>query len=328
MPLSITIGIPGYNRPDFIRQALLSALGQNYPNLQILVTDDCSPQELWPALEDLASPAWTFHRHTKNLGGTGSFNYLIQHATGDLFVLHQDDDLLHPEFCRRAAEAFVAHPEASFYSGQLWRGKNPLGVLGVDLTPIAAPWVAIDARLETPVVIPSLDALLMVLVTLPFMHPAIAMRRDLLNQVGGYFNEFMFASDNITLGKILLHGPAIYDPRTAGFYRLHSTNVSTNAKAQVQHACRRKVVSLLLPEIEKRYPNWRTRMRELLQLLPRRQRWKILTEVLEIGMPQNITAVVASSISPRPFGQTWTIARARLMKAKWRHQLRSLAAKP
>jgi glycosyltransferase involved in cell wall biosynthesis len=49
----ITIGLPAYNRPEFLRQALQSCLAQEYPNLEILVTDDASPQPVWPAIADL-----------------------------------------------------------------------------------------------------------------------------------------------------------------------------------------------------------------------------------------------------------------------------------
>jgi glycosyltransferase involved in cell wall biosynthesis len=113
LPL-ITVGIPAYGRPIFLRDAIKSCLAQEYPHLEILVADDASPQDPWPEIADLANEKWRYVRHEKNKGGPANFNYLIEQARGKFFILHQDDDCLHPQFCRLAAEALGTRPEAVF----------------------------------------------------------------------------------------------------------------------------------------------------------------------------------------------------------------------
>jgi hypothetical protein len=56
--------------------------------------------------------------------------------------------------------------------------------------------------------------------------------------------------------------------------------------------------------------------------LPRRQLWKILTEALEAGYPSHLIEPVAKAVSPKKPGLA--IARARLTKANWGHQLTNL----
>ncbi len=44
LPL-VTIGIPTYNQQEYLAAAVESALAQQYPNLEIIVADDCSTDE-------------------------------------------------------------------------------------------------------------------------------------------------------------------------------------------------------------------------------------------------------------------------------------------
>jgi hypothetical protein len=195
-------------------------------------------------------------------------------------------------------------------------------VIGIDISPISGPWLPVDVSAEKPHEIASLDGMLMVLFTLPFMHPALAMKRNVLLQAGGYFSKFMFASDNITLGKMLLHGPALYDTRNSGFFRLHANNASTGTPVKEQYKCRRVAIELLLPSIKEKFPNWQLRLSEMLAVLPRRQRWKILTEAIEAGYPSELTEPIARAISPKKPGLAF--ARARMTKANWGYQLSHL----
>ena len=46
MPLKenlVSIVIPAYNQPDYLRRALQSAVEQLYRPLEVIVSDDCSP---------------------------------------------------------------------------------------------------------------------------------------------------------------------------------------------------------------------------------------------------------------------------------------------
>ncbi|MCE0499395.1 MAG: glycosyltransferase [Methylacidiphilales bacterium] len=323
LPL-ITLGLPAYGRPAFLREAIKSCLAQDYPNLEILVADDASPQDPWPGIADLASEKWNYVRHAKNKGGTANFNYLIEKACGEIFVLHQDDDCLHPEFCRRAAEAMEGRPEAVLYSGLMFRGPKRISILGQDLKTFNGPWVPLDYLEAGAHVVESLDALLMLLFSIPFMHPATAMRRDVLVQTGGYFNESMFIGDNITFSRMLLHGPAIYDTRLSGFFRLHQTNVSTSLDLSKQYAWRRRQLDLLLPLIKEKFSNWQPRLAELLQNLPRRERWRILTEALEAGYPKELNETVAQAVGGNA---RKNLLRARVLKASWSQQWKSLGSR-
>ena len=68
----VTIAIPTYNRADgYLRKALASAMNQTYQNIEIIVSDNCS---------------------------SDNFNYCLEQANGDYFLLLQDDDMIDSDF--------------------------------------------------------------------------------------------------------------------------------------------------------------------------------------------------------------------------------------
>src|SRR5437588_133199 len=49
-PPMVTVIIAVYNRPQYLRQAVCSVLGQTYPNVELLVVDDGSEIDFGPLL--------------------------------------------------------------------------------------------------------------------------------------------------------------------------------------------------------------------------------------------------------------------------------------
>lgn len=92
----VSIMIPTYNQAKFISEAVLSALHQDYSNIEILISDDCSSDNTKEIVEEIirAHPGKDI-RYIRNEFNIGSIrNYhktLTQEATGD-YVLNLDGD--------------------------------------------------------------------------------------------------------------------------------------------------------------------------------------------------------------------------------------------
>ena len=103
----VTIGIPTYNRADrYLREAIKSALNQTYPNIEIIVSDNCSTDDTESLVKSFPNPHLQYIRHKKNIGANNNFNYCLQKARGDYFLLLHDDDLIDDDFisaCIKAA---------------------------------------------------------------------------------------------------------------------------------------------------------------------------------------------------------------------------------
>ncbi|MCS6927147.1 MAG: glycosyltransferase [Candidatus Binatia bacterium] len=95
----VTIAIPTYNRADgYLRQALESACRQTYPHLEILVADNCSTDHTAALVASLGDPRIRYVRHPVNIGAARNFNFCVQEAKGDYFLLLCDDDLIDADF--------------------------------------------------------------------------------------------------------------------------------------------------------------------------------------------------------------------------------------
>jgi glycosyltransferase involved in cell wall biosynthesis len=93
----VTIAIPTYNRPQEIIKAIESAIHQTYNNLEIFISDNCSPNEQVEqvcrkyALEDKRI---RYIRQPENKGPLSNYNYLLENATGKYHIYLADDDWL------------------------------------------------------------------------------------------------------------------------------------------------------------------------------------------------------------------------------------------
>jgi len=92
----VSICIPTYNGQEFLEECLQSAINQTYPNIEIVIVDDCSADDTSNIIVKYAARDTRikiFHNE-KNLGLVGNFNRCIQIAQGDWIKFLLQDDYL------------------------------------------------------------------------------------------------------------------------------------------------------------------------------------------------------------------------------------------
>jgi len=95
----VTIGIPTYNRADaYLRETLAGAMNQTYENIEIIVSDNCSSDNTEAFIRGISDRRIRYFRHKKNIGANNNFNYCLEQANGDYFLLLQDDDMIDSDF--------------------------------------------------------------------------------------------------------------------------------------------------------------------------------------------------------------------------------------
>jgi len=104
----VTIGIPTYNRANgYLREALESALGQSYSNLDIVVSDNGSTDNTESVVRSYADPRVRYFRQQPPVIPNDNFNFCLQQAHGVYFLMLPDDDKIDRGFvetCMHAAE--------------------------------------------------------------------------------------------------------------------------------------------------------------------------------------------------------------------------------
>jgi len=106
--------VPAWSASAFISETLDALAAQSHPNLEILVSDDASPDETVAICERYAAHDARFRviRQPRNLGWTGNVNALLHHARGDYFFFAGHDDLPEPVYVERCVAALEANPAA------------------------------------------------------------------------------------------------------------------------------------------------------------------------------------------------------------------------
>jgi glycosyltransferase involved in cell wall biosynthesis len=105
----VTVAIPTYNRSDgYLREALASALAQQYEPLEIVVVDNASTDATGEYVASVADHRVRYVRNATNLGVNGNFNACLEHARGAYVLLLHDDDHIDPDFVECCVSAIEA----------------------------------------------------------------------------------------------------------------------------------------------------------------------------------------------------------------------------
>jgi len=113
MTNKVTIGIPTYNRKDYLRMAIDSCLCQTYANIEIIVSDNCSTDGTDIMVAQIKDQRIKYFRHSKPVPPLENWNKCIELATGEFFSYLTDDDLIAPDYVTSLMDAAAAHPEAA-----------------------------------------------------------------------------------------------------------------------------------------------------------------------------------------------------------------------
>lgn len=98
---TITVGVASYDRPELLRRAIESAVSQTYKNLEILISDNGSPDpEVRKVIEEFARSDARIRCmfHPVNQGAFFNFRSVLNEASGKYFVWLADDDYWCPEY--------------------------------------------------------------------------------------------------------------------------------------------------------------------------------------------------------------------------------------
>lgn len=112
LPPLISIGIPTYNRSEsFLREALGSARSQTYPRIEIVVSDNCSPDDTEDYVSSLNDKRIRYIRQASPLTPNDNFNFCLKQARGKYFLLLHDDDVIDDDFVTTCMEKAGERPD-------------------------------------------------------------------------------------------------------------------------------------------------------------------------------------------------------------------------
>lgn len=110
----ITVAIPVYNREKLVVRAIESALAQTYPNIEIVVVDNCSTDGTYETLLRNYEHHCRIFRNDENIGPVANWLKCIQLSAGDYVKILFSDDWLEPSAVALLFEPFQANPCLGF----------------------------------------------------------------------------------------------------------------------------------------------------------------------------------------------------------------------
>src|SRR5206468_9816139 len=90
----VSIVMPTYRRPHYLRQALASAVGQTYRNLQIIVRDNASNDETPTVVRSFEDPRIEFLQASETGTAWENGTECMKRVTGKYLMPLCDDDVL------------------------------------------------------------------------------------------------------------------------------------------------------------------------------------------------------------------------------------------
>ena len=109
----VSIIIPGYNQADFLDETIQSVLKQTYPNIEVVIVNDASPDNTDEVVRQFNDPRIKYIVHEKNSGLATTRNTGIRNSTGEIIALLDGDDIFHPEKIQKHVDFLETHPDIS-----------------------------------------------------------------------------------------------------------------------------------------------------------------------------------------------------------------------
>lgn len=116
----VSIAIPAYKR-KWLSSAIESVLNQDYGNIELIIVDDHSPQNLKEVVEPyLVDKRVSYYFNEVNVGKESvaiNWNKCLEYVRGEFFVLLCDDDVLMPNFVSTLLKLAQKYPQCNIFHG-------------------------------------------------------------------------------------------------------------------------------------------------------------------------------------------------------------------
>jgi len=212
----ISVVMPCFNARYFVEQAVRSALGQDYSNVELIVVDDGSTdgsRELLARLATEYAGSMTVLQQS-NQGPYPARNAGLHHARGTLVAFLDADDYWAPDCLRKLDEALQTAQADLAYCG--WQNVGEGGP---------------GKELYVPPEYEAADPVALFLKGCPWPIHAALVRRSVLEQVNGFSTRMFSAMDyDLWLRILAATHKLVRVPEVLAFYRWHDQGQISSVK--------------------------------------------------------------------------------------------------
>lgn len=117
MSVKFSILIPAYKKP-FLKDAIYSCLKQAVKDLEVVIIDDCSPEDLGAIVSGFDDERIRYYRNESNIGALNvvdNWNKCLSLCTGEYVICMGDDDKLLPNCLEEYMQLIERYPSLDVY---------------------------------------------------------------------------------------------------------------------------------------------------------------------------------------------------------------------
>ena len=120
MNILFSILIPAY-KAKFLEECIESILVQSYPNFEIIIVDDFSPESIEDVVKKFSDERIHYYRNESNFGAVevvDNWNKCLAYSSGDYVICMGDDDRLTPRCLDEYINLMRKYPDLGLYHTQ------------------------------------------------------------------------------------------------------------------------------------------------------------------------------------------------------------------
>lgn len=113
--------LPAY-KGKYLEQAISSIIAQDYKEFELVVVDDCSPDDIRGIVSGFHDDRISYYRNEENIGGhdlVAQWNHCLEYAKGDYVILATDDDLYEPNFISVFVPLIEKYPDVNLFRARI-----------------------------------------------------------------------------------------------------------------------------------------------------------------------------------------------------------------
>lgn len=137
--MTVSIIIPIYNVEQYIERCINSVINQTYHQLEVIIVDDCSPDNSMSLARQLVDKSnykegltFKFIKREENGGLSAARNTGIENATGDFLYFLDSDDELPINAIELLINQVIIHPDVEIVMGRMKAFPNDLPYYNID----------------------------------------------------------------------------------------------------------------------------------------------------------------------------------------------------
>jgi glycosyltransferase involved in cell wall biosynthesis len=187
---TVSFVVPCYKLAHLLRECVDSILRQSYGELEVLIMDDCSPDNTPEVAQSFRDPRVQHIRNDPNLGALRNYNKGIAMSRGKyIWLISADDYLRSPDVLRRYVGLMDAQPNVGFVF------CPGIGVLDSQETGL----VDYSTFGESDRVVPGHDFLKTLLNGNLVLAPAVMARRECYEKITNFPTNLIWAGERVDL---------------------------------------------------------------------------------------------------------------------------------